>query len=219
MTLAPPVLSLAILFAGLVHQPPRPEHSPLAVAAIGGDVESVRQELARGADPNSFADHGFTPLMWAARFGQVEAMRVLVDSGASLDATDRGPNGWTAIMHAVHKGQTKAALALLDWGANPNAATPSGLTPLMQAAAEHDLDVVRALLDRGADPRAETLDGVNVLTYAVNGGNTAIAKAVLERAPDLQWEDNLESFMALVPARLRGNKEIVELVRERRPHD
>jgi ankyrin repeat protein len=201
------------MMVGLAHGAPRPQGG-LSALAVEGRVEEIAKQLGTGADPNAFEDHGFTPLGWAARYGQTGAMRVLFDGGAKLDLPDRGPNGWTPIMHALHKGQTKTALALLEWEADANAKAPNGVTPLMRAACEKNPEVVRALLEHGADPHAETLDHVNVLTYAVEGGDPEIVKMLFAKAPDLRWNDNFEGFVAKMSARLRGQDEVLALIRQ-----
>jgi len=202
-----------VTLASLVHHVPSPERSPVASAAVAGDVAAVRAALAAGADPNAVADHGFTPLDWAARFGQIETMKALVDAGAALDLRDEGPNGWTPIMHALHKGQARAALALLEWGADPDSRSDNGQTPLMRAACEDVPEVVRALLARGADPRATTEGGTNVLTFAVNGCNSEIVRAIRVAAPDEQVSNDLNGFLARMTACLRCRSDVLPLLR------
>jgi ankyrin repeat protein len=211
----PVLLGLLGSMTALQFQMARPA-APLATAAFEGRVADVQKMLALGAPADGSEDSGFTPLMWAARGGQVEAMKVLVDAGAQLDRIDRGPNGWTPIMHALHKDQTKAAKALLGWGANPNAATPSGETPLMRAVCQNNPEMVRALLERGADPHAETLNHMNVLTFAVNGGSPEVVRIVLEKAPDLRWNESALGTLGLWFARLRGQGELVSLIEKTR---
>jgi ankyrin repeat protein len=213
------LLGATVLVARLTQHAPQPSTSTLASAAINGDVAAVHARLAAGDDPNAFADHGFLPLDWAARFGQVETMRALFDAGAKLDKQDDGPNGWTPIQHALHKNQTKAALALLEWGADPNSRSRSGETPLMRAACQGNLEVVRYLLAHGADPRAETQHHRNALHFCLNGGNAVIAKAILDKAPDLRVADDLEVFVSCLVARLRGDDELVRVVHGGAPHD
>lgn len=212
MALLASVAGSAALLAGLLFHPPTPGNSPLARAAAAGDVAAVRSQLEHGADANAMADHGFTALDWAARFGNVEAMHVLVQAGAKMDLKDEGPNGWTALMHACHKGQTKAALALLGWGASPNSVSNDGTTPLMRAACEHQTEVVRELLDRGADPRAVNERGANVLSFCLNGGTSEIAQMVRAKAPDLQLTRDMPAIVGLTMARLRGDRAMVAAV-------
>lgn len=55
----------------------------LAGAALKGDVSRLRHLLGRpGADPNETSQGGYTPLMYAARSGHVDACRALLEVGS-----------------------------------------------------------------------------------------------------------------------------------------
>ena len=75
---------------------------PIHVAAATGDVEFVKSYIARkekldlafdepsrGLEGNSSLLRGITPLMVAARSGQLEIVKLLVDAGANLHAEAR----------------------------------------------------------------------------------------------------------------------------------
>ncbi len=203
----------------------RPD-TPLTIAAAEDRADDVRALLLRGIAVDATDRYGWTALMWAARTGSLETMKVLIDGGADVDARDHWINGWTPMMHAIHKGRTEAVRLLIGHGADVNKAAPNGMTALMHASAggcdcDGDAEpegeaLVRFLLDHGADPRSETLDHTSALTYAVTAGRTAVVKALFERAPDLTLQPVLENEAALLLARLRGRAEILEMVRKAR---
>jgi hypothetical protein len=99
-------------------------------------------------------------LVWAARTGDVAAIRRLAATGINLDAStstaikfvfpDFDHHDATALQHAVRKHQVEAVRVLLEWGADPDAAH-SGATPLFIAASNDDQTMMRLLLDAGAD--------------------------------------------------------------------
>jgi ankyrin repeat protein len=60
---------------------------------------------------------GDTPLHIVAIWGDVEAARVLIASGAEIDA--RGEDDFTPLHNAVEQGHTEVVELLLDAGANP----------------------------------------------------------------------------------------------------
>ena len=111
-------------------------------------------ELGRsyGTDAEETSIGGFTPLLFAARQGDVESARLLVDAGA--DVNDTAPDGTSVLVVATHSGHPTLATFLLDQGANPNAAE-AGYTALHAAALTGDVHLVEALLTHGARPDAQ----------------------------------------------------------------
>src|SRR5258708_10666237 len=142
---------------------------PVAVAAIADAADTVRRLIADGHSREDAGEDGITPVMWAARYGAVNAMAALLDAGADANARDRN-NGWTPLLHAIHTHRPDAVRLLLEGGADANAAATSGLTPLLMAAGDADPSAVKALLEHGANPRTEGPGGATPLAQAVSGG-------------------------------------------------
>jgi len=92
---------------------------------------------------------GATPLLFAARVGDVESARLLLKAGA--DANDAQPDGVSALVLAAHSGHGPLAALLLDHGANPDTLA-SGYTALHAAVLRSDATLVKALLAHGASP-------------------------------------------------------------------
>jgi len=92
-------------------------------------------------------------LTYAARSGRIEAMALLLERGADIDAE---PYNGTALHWAVARRQPEAAAWLLGHGAGIDRRAAfggtRGVTPLHVAAGwEGSPDCARLLLDRGAD--------------------------------------------------------------------
>src|ERR1700735_780818 len=60
--------------------------TPLYLASLHGSAPMIEKLLKAGADPNQLGPEGETPLMLAARTGNLEAMRVLLDNHAGVNA-------------------------------------------------------------------------------------------------------------------------------------
>jgi len=116
--------------------------------------------IAPSADDLRNDPHGH--LVWAARRGDVDAIRSLAAHGVDLNASsparltfifpDFDHAGWTALKHAVQKQQTDVVRVLLEWGADPDATEPgSTATALFIAASYNNRTMVKWLLDAGAD--------------------------------------------------------------------
>jgi uncharacterized protein len=117
----------------------------------------LRASLVKGRSEGEWIDRGgSTPLLLAARSGDIESVGLLLGAGA--DPNDTTPDGYTPLLMAAHSRHGKLAEMLLERGANPNACAV-GFTALHVAVLEGDLDLVKALLAHGADVNARLTNG------------------------------------------------------------
>jgi ankyrin repeat protein len=106
---------------------------------------------------------GSTPLLFAARNGDVASARLLVAARADVNAA--AEDGNAALVVAAHSGHGALAAYLLEAGADPNV-SGAGYTALHAAILRGDLELVEALLARGADPNASLKNGTAVRRYS-----------------------------------------------------
>lgn len=146
----------------------RTGNRPAFVRALREHPESVN-----GKGPS-----GWTPLMYAALYGDVESIRALLSNGANPNL--QNDDGGTALMYAADdRDKTKL---LLDGGANPNLRSGEGRTALLIAVGiVGNHGTVQLLLDRGADLKVRTSEGRDVLSLAVGPGSAPVLKLLLER--------------------------------------
>ena len=206
-------LSAALALVPLEGCGMRKPDSPLTIAVERGDAASIRELLARGADPDAADAFGLTPLCRAARLGRLEVVSALLEAGARVDLPDHIPTreGWTPLMNAVHKNRGAIARALIAAGADVNLRTAGGMTALSLASADADPTIVEALLEAGADPR-DGPGGSAALTNAVAAGRIETVRALLAKDPGLRVRDGLGGRAALWIARIRGRSDILALL-------
>jgi uncharacterized protein len=114
---------------------------------------------------------GLTALVFAAREGDPESARLLLDAGADVNQTTE--YGWTPLLTATNNRHYRLATNLIERGADVNLANKGGWTPLYLATdnrnieggdypvpkADMDhLDFIKVLLDRGANPNGRIKD-------------------------------------------------------------
>jgi ankyrin repeat protein len=176
----------------------------LRVAAGLGLLDLIR-ELAgtpeAGAHRGFYRPHGGFPawtasddwqevldeaLVWAAKSDRVEALRLLAELGARLDAD---PYRGTALTWAAANGRVAAIRALLELGADLNARGTfggpthgEGVTALHLAAQGGHLEAVQALLEGGADPAIrDALHEGPAWGWAEFGGHRRVAELLRGR--------------------------------------
>ncbi len=193
-------------------------------AAAEGHTQAIRMLLDAGARINqkskafdftglrpkpgsvgmNFPRGGFTALLFAARQGQMDAVKTLVAEGANLNLAD--PDGTTPLLISVINYHYDVAGYLLEAGADPNAADSMGRTPLYAAVDMRNMDVTtrpspyleekldpmalaKLLLEAGASPDASlikvipprgVLDGAD---SSMGAGSTPFLRAA--RSSDL----------------------------------
>ena len=93
------------------------------------------------------AHGGSSAIMFAARVGDIDTTRVLLEAGA--DVNDTAASGVSVLTQAAHSGHEELAIYLLEQGADPNAMA-AGYTPLHAAVLRSEVALVRSLLNHGA---------------------------------------------------------------------
>jgi ankyrin repeat protein len=121
---------------------------------------------------------GLTPLVFAAREGDLASARLLLAAGANVN--QQTEYGWTPLLTAVNNRNYRVAQLLIEAGADVNLANKGGWTPLYlltdnrnieggdypvpKADLDH-LELAALLLEKGADPNRRVKD--NTLTRTI----------------------------------------------------
>ena len=127
------------------------------VAARSDGWTEVVKTVREAANPAYIMDlkqGGYTPLLFAARVGDLASAKLLVAAGA--DVNDLAPSGTSAVVVAAHSGHGELAAFLLENGADPTTAG-AGYTALHAAIMQKDEQLAEALLVHGANPNAPIL--------------------------------------------------------------
>ena len=151
----------------LAANPPLDVFDSAAVGRTRGleELLDADPELAR-----AWSSDGFTPLHYAAYFGQEDAARIVLERGAEVNLVARHESLRVTPLHSAASGGHGGIVKLLvEHGADPNAAQDGGFTPLHSAAQNDDRESVEALIEAGADPSLATDEGKTPLDLAGDG--------------------------------------------------
>lgn len=142
------------------------QYTPLHEAVTGRHLDAIRVLIGAKADLEATDDDGQTPLHWGgfayvpqavhryARLGgphdttfvdpgPAKAVKLLLDAGADMEATDKGGN--TPLHAAAEVGSRRGVQMLLSRGARRGVKNHAGETPLDFAKRRGDDDIVRLL--------------------------------------------------------------------------
>jgi ankyrin repeat protein len=116
-------------------------------------------------------ENGWTPLIWATRYGNVDFIKtVLYPDEPLCDLNYSDPNGWTAYEHAAAFSDTHIMFILIARKAfDHNAVDSNGRTRLLRAIENCDLPLARILVKKEeCDPNIPDNKGRTPLTLAVS---------------------------------------------------
>lgn len=167
--------------------------------------------VAAAAGYQSRDDSEVTALMRAARDGERQNLKALIEQGVDLNAKDS--YGWTALVYATIRGDLYAVKALLDNGADANVKSDSGHTALHSAAQYGHLSIVKELIEKGADLNQSDDNGMTPLMQAASSGNSDLVKYLLAKGADVN-ASNKRGQTALSIARTARRAEVAEVIKK-----
>ncbi|PJZ26800.1 hypothetical protein CH352_03700 [Leptospira hartskeerlii] len=118
-----------------------------------GDLFGLQNCLRAGysVDTRDPFTRNFTPLMIAAREGEVEIAEFLVRNGADINAKTR--DGHTALMMAVYNRNLDIVKLLLKNGANVHIKSKQGHTAFSEASLEESIQIKELLASHEIGPK------------------------------------------------------------------
>ena len=192
-------------------------------------------------DVNQRDSAGLTPLMWAARQGREDVVKLLLEQKHTQPDMPDGYHGRTALSWAAgsgHEGVAKLFLGPLFvnpgsmgrwWGApqvmsvlfgmkyvNLDRPDCNGQTPLSRAAQNGHDGVVELLLEReGVNPDRPDTRGRTPLSWATKNGRDGVVKLLLEREDVNPDRPDNGGQISLSWAARKGHDGVVKLLLER----
>jgi ankyrin repeat protein len=187
--------------------------SLLHLAAISGNLETVKIVVATGADVNARTGEASTALIPAIGSENPEVVAYLLDSGA--DPNLGWPSGFSPLQFAVNVGNREIAELLIRGGADVNAEDEDSRTPLSMAVREGNTELAGILVAAGARVNGkDPYFGRTPLHITAAAGNSELAGILLANGAAVDATDT-ENCTALDLAMRYGNRDVAELLEAR----
>jgi len=195
----------------------------LVPATNAGDLSTVQDCIARGADVDVRTTYGSTALMIASTKGCIAIAKSLIDAGADNNVKDR--TGSTAIVVASENGHTAIVELLLKVEAGkihrgdvcrvqPSLPSQSDKnSALMKAAVRGHTAIVGLLLDAGANAEAKLGGDKTILMNASEKGCTAVVQRLIQAGANTEAKDSNGNTALLIATR-KCRIAVVELLLE-----
>ncbi|MBN2181523.1 MAG: SUMF1/EgtB/PvdO family nonheme iron enzyme [Sedimentisphaerales bacterium] len=195
----------------------------VAISALTVTVMAVPADTSVSDEKRKLNQEFFN----AAKKGDLEKVKQLLEKGADLNAndTDYIIEGATVLIMASREGHLEIVKFLIEKGADVNAVAANGeleWTALMISLFREHLEIVKFLIDNGADVNSEISfdgkkDGVTALMSASSIGNLDIVKSLVVKGADINavaTVGNAEGETALMNASMQGQLGVVKFLVE-----
>lgn len=150
-------------------------------------------------------------LATAARDGNLEMVKLLIESGIHVDEWNTMGNE-TPLMKAAYHNHMDVVKYLLNKGADIKARDSRKNTALLHAAWSGNTEIVKYLLENGAEINERNYLNWNALMQACIEGHFETAKVLLENGSPTDEIDKEKGATALTLAKHSGNKHLVTLL-------
>ncbi len=156
----------------------------LAAALAEKDFDGAKQAIEKGANLSPVCDFQTRclPLADAAKAGELETIRFLLDNGADINAFTAFFD--VALTSALAGKQNAAVQLLLEKGADVNIPNAFGTTPFIGALAAGDVEMAKLLLDKGGNPDRRFF-AFNSDAKPGDTGDRPLEAAIMSRKPEL----------------------------------
>jgi len=154
-------------------------HQDLIRYSTLGDEEKLQSVLRAKANPNIQDSEGLSPILWAAKRGHKNAIKILLDWKARPTAADR--NGRSVLHAAVlsMKDSSHCLRVLLSHGADPNVTDNDSRTALISAARRGKFGCIKMLILAKIDVNHHDRQKRTALFWAARNGRVKCVRILL----------------------------------------
>jgi ankyrin repeat protein len=197
-------------------------HDKLLAGIRQKDIEAVRRIVADGIDLNPISGlHDVNkPLAYAAAYGNLEIVKLLIKAGADLNG--QVAYGDVALIKADEHGNVEILEYLIEQGADVNLPNLYGMTPFIGLCGSGRLNLVQFAATHGADVnssyRAKVGEGAGMKNFspletAAFRGRLDVVKLLLSLGADPRTKD-YKGRSPIELAKSKGHEDVAKLLQK-----
>lgn len=173
--------------------------------------QAVLDIIRSGMVPTSSNTNVFSPLMFVARSGDVQALKVLI-SRDEINLDDQDDKGYTAAMMTAMKGHIEAFRLLVYAGCDVKLTNKAGDTAISLSKMNENSDMFeKVMIEYTLEKGNENARGFYPLHYAARHGDTHAVKLLVNRGYDVNIPDG-DGYTPLMLAARENNGQMCELL-------
>ncbi|HEX3397438.1 MAG TPA: ankyrin repeat domain-containing protein [Steroidobacteraceae bacterium] len=189
-------------------------HGVLWVFATRNDARALKALLEAGVGADMHTAIETTPLIAAVRGGHMDAVSLLLGTGADPNAADA--QGHSPLMLASASGAAAMIQLLLEHRADVDAQDHDQRSALHYAASANSRAGVEALLAAGAGPKVLDAHGATPLHVAASRANADLVAAFMATGMDINRQDE-RGDTPLILAAAAGHAETLKMLLSGKP--
>ncbi len=190
------------------------DETPLISAVCGKNVDIVKFLLEKKANVNLAGADGRSPFLWAASWGNFDMMKLLMNAGADIYATDNaGKNALYYLndSNSIDKKQCETAERyLIECGVKPNIMLSCGRSMLEDAIVDDNENYARYLLEKGGFSEQSQLQ--SALCLAMQRNMSELGKELVKTGVDVNVTGGYDKTTPLMSAAYNGDMEMVKFL-------
>ncbi|KAI7730736.1 hypothetical protein M8C21_017481 [Ambrosia artemisiifolia] len=176
-----------------------------------GFQKAVLDVIRSGTVPTSSNKAVFSPLMFVAHSGDVQALKALI-SQEDVNLDDQDEKGFSAVMVAAMKGYIEAFRVLVYAGCDVKLTNKAGETAISLSKMNENCDMFeKVMIEFTLEKGNQNARGFYPLHYAARHGDVHAVKLLTSRGYDVNIPDG-DGYTPLMLAARENNGEMCELL-------
>ena len=168
------------------------ENRDIHFNAIDNSISKLKNNIKEGIDIDMLGEYASTPLHYACREGNIEAVNFLIEHGADVNKANNYSTIYPLfeVINSINNIENRFLIiqSLIDNGANIHKTDAFGNTLLYYAVEQEDVKLVKFLIQLGCDINNVSRDDKDsVLHYAYFQKNREIISILIESGANQEY--------------------------------